>query len=304
MLLPHAVVAEVPVAPAAADAVLGIATLGAFLAFLVCWGLREGWDATIGYGLRWVASKIRGVDISFGFLGDVHPFGFLADVFEAVDKNVSHALAVAALNTEHAATTLWHLTAEVAIWTGHEIASVARDTYHALERIYGHTLPHAIRHALRVAETVAGHKAAQVARELRHAERAITRDLTHAKRVLAHRIAVAEHAIERALPRIRDLEHDASHLGKRIRSLEKRFGAAAFAGLVVAALARLGLGWLRCPSLNRVANERGCGMWNDLDALLGLATAAIVAADFQELVKEAQRLEPEVASAIHNLWNL
>src|SRR6185437_6165327 len=45
---------------------------------------------------------------------------------------------------------------------------------------------------------------------------------------------------------------------RRLRSLEKRIGVTAGAAIVAAALARLGLGWIRCANVKRVG-KAVCG---------------------------------------------
>jgi hypothetical protein len=53
-----------------------------------------------------------------------------------------------------------------------------------------------------------------------------------------------------------------------------------------------------------VSNQRGCSMWGALDDLLGLVALGIVAADFEELVHEAQDLTEVATSVFDDVFGL
>lgn len=291
-----------PVVPVAADAALATAALFTFMACIVCIGLREAWGHTIGWGLRWVAGKIRGVAISGPFgLGSFHPLAFLADALEIIDHNIAHALATAALNTEKATVYLWHMTAVVFWWSVHETKSLALDTWHALHHTVTVTVPDAAkwarREAIRRAETLV-HREAAVRRAADH-------ELRHLARVAEADAISAEHAAAHALDWS---ESQVGHIGReiegiraRLRRLEHRFTQAAVVGLVIAALGTLGLGFLRCPNFKRMGKKYGCGLWSGLESLLVAAAAFGIAADFRDVVKAAVAVEGQAAHALGKL---
>jgi hypothetical protein len=76
------------------------------------------------------------------------------------------------------------------------------------------------------------------------------------------------------------------------------------AGIVTAALGLEIMSLLRCPSAKNVSNQRGCSMWNALDDLLGLVALGIVAADFEELVHEAQDLTDVATTVFDDVFGL
>lgn len=263
-----------PLVPFALDAIFGLVTLGALLVFLVCLGLREGWDHTIGYGLRWLANQVRGVSIDVYFWS-VHPLDFLADGLEWIANEVSHWLAVAALNAEHAATAMWHLTAQVFWWSVHETKALAIDTWHALEHTVVVTVPDAAKWARREAVAVAHRLVAieeaarlKVERELGH--------LAHVAEVDAQAgIRAAEHALDWSEFEVGVLGRDLHGLEAKVSQLARKLTPAAIVALIGATIFKdFGLGWLRCGNVGNVGKAL-CGLGTDLiDALL-IATLAI-----------------------------
>lgn len=76
------------------------------------------------------------------------------------------------------------------------------------------------------------------------------------------------------------------------------------AGIVGAVLSIEILNLLRCPQAKNVSNQRGCSMWSALDDLLGLVALGIVAADFEELVHEAQGLTDVATTVFDDVFGL
>lgn len=306
MIGTHLLTAEVaPAVPALGGVATAVAALFTFLAFLACAGMRQAWGATLGYMLRWVAAKVRDVSIPTGFFGDIHPLGELADALEAVDHLVSHALAVAALNTEHAAVYLWHTTAEIFIWTGQEIARLANDTLHFAESLYQHKLPHLrreiIHQATRITDAAVGRLARTVRGDVRLLHRAI--DAAEAKALRA--VHAVEHVLDQVIPQVRGLERDFTGLKKRLEKLEGFLNPAALVAFIGATVfTHFGLEWLRCNSNPFKGNKNACGLWGDLAGLLGLVTAVLIAEDFEKLVREMQAVEGEAISVARDLFNV
>lgn len=264
----------VPLIPFALDAVFGLVTLGALLVFIVCLGLREGWDHTIGYALRWLAKEVRGVSIDVYFWS-IHPLDFLADGLEWIANETSHWLSVAALNAEHAATAMWHLTARVFWWSVHETKALAIDTWHLFDHTIVVTIPNAAKWARREAVAVA-HRIVNVEAAAR---RAADRELGH----LAHvaeadaqaGIRAAEHALDWSEAEVGALGRDLRGLEAKVSQIARRLTPAALVALIGATIFKeFGLGWLRCGNVGN-AGRRLCGLGTDLvDALL-LATLAV-----------------------------
>jgi hypothetical protein len=294
----------VPAAPIAVEAALGLATIATLLAFVVCWGLKAAWDATIGYGLRWIANEIRGVDISFGWFGSVHPFEFVAKVFEAVDNHISHALAVAALNTQHAFVFCFHQFKAIGEWMARETWHLAKDTYAFALRFEKHYLPHVLHDIGEVFKHRVSHAVADAEAFTLKTQRKIDRRIHAVEVKLLHGIHVVQHSIAAELPRIGNLEHDFKGVRARLKRLEKLLTPAAFVALVAAALGTLGLNAIRCPSLRNMYKKRGCGMWNDLEGLLAAATLLVGTLSLVELAREEQKVVGEAAKIVSRYWEL
>jgi hypothetical protein len=264
----------VPLVPFALDAVFGLVTLGAVLVFLVCLGLREGWDHTIGYAFHWLADQVRGVSIDLYFWS-VHPLDFLADGLDWIATEISHWLAVAALNAEHAATAMWHLTARVFWWSVHETKALAIDTWHALEHTVVVTVPNAAKWARREAVAVA-HRIVNIEAAAR---RAADRELGHLAHVAEadalHGIRAAEHALDWSEAEVGVLGRDLKGLEAKVSQLARKLTPAAIVALIGATIFKdFGLGWLRCGNVGKLG-RRFCGLGTDLiDALL-LGTLAV-----------------------------
>jgi hypothetical protein len=85
--------------------------------------------------------------------------------------------------------------------------------------------------------------------------------------VVVHRVGALagelEHVIDWTLPRLRArqraAEGEIGRLWHRVKANERRIGIGVAVGLVVAALGRLGLGWIRCRNVGKVGRNV-CGM--------------------------------------------
>jgi hypothetical protein len=279
-----------PVIPFALDAVFGLVTLGALLVFLVCLGLREGWDHTIGYGLRWVAGQIRGVTVSVYFWS-VHPLDFLADALEWIANEISHWLAVAALNSEHAASAMWHLTARVFWWSVHETKALAIDTWHALEHTVTVTVPDAAKWARREAVAVA-HRLVNIEAEAR---RSADRELEHLAHVAEadalHGLRTAEHALDWSEAEVGALGRELGGLKAKLEQIARQLSPAAIVALIGATIfTDFGLGWLRCGNVGRIGRAL-CGLpstlFNDLLALFADVYFVTAICELLPLIEEA-----------------
>lgn len=274
----------VPLVPFALDAVFGLVTLGALLVFLVCLGLREGWDHTIGYGLRWVAGQIRGISVDVYFWS-VHPLDFLADALEWVANETSHWLAVAALNSEQAATAMWHLTARVFWWSVHETKALAIDTWHALEHTVTVTVPDAAKWARREAVAVA-HRIVNIEAAAR---RAADRELGHLAHVAEadalHGIREAEHALDWSEAQVGALGRELGGLKARVEAIARQLSPAAIVALIGATIFNdFGLGWLRCSQVGRLGRSI-CGLPSSLfNDLLSLFADIVFVASICEIL--------------------
>lgn len=203
-------------------------------------------------------------------------------------------------------------------------AEYAHAAAHAIESVWD-AIPHEIQRELAPVRRLARRAAHTATHALHRAEAAID-GLDHLRARVNHRLHAIEHTVTVTLPheigRIRtgekELERVYDDLRGRTKALERGairtfewlrahpFSAAtaAFAGAVAIALTRLGLGAFRCNSLKRLLNKRGCGLWSDLDELLGLAVLTVGVLEFETLIREAQGLTEEAVGAFEDVFGI
>lgn len=255
------------VAPLAPAAGLGAGALITILAWLICFTLAYIWRRSFGAMLQWLADEIDRVHLP-AIAGGGHIFGAVSRAFRSADNAVEGALVYAANATEHAAVWLFHEATALFDQMGRELGGLAYDVSRWGSHLIHATIPREVStgtrllwHSLRVATA----RATAAIRTEAHAWRAGVHKLTVA---VEHQYDVFGRKLSRIGTRVGRIERSAQAEAARIANLEKRLGAAAFAGLVVAALARLGLGWLRCPSFMRLGRRIGCGGFALLEDLL------------------------------------
>jgi hypothetical protein len=246
--------------------------------------------------------------------------GRLAGPFKAIESAVLRALGAAEHKVDALIGWSWHLLAKQANWLWREVKrhglvalQVATLTYSIVDAY--HRLRHLV-HSIRHVTTASSGAIKRLEKEyhgiehrVKSLERAIAKGIGHDLRI---RVAGLEEELGRVegktIPAIRSrvasVEHDIGSLRKWVTDNVPLIGTAAFAGAVAWALSNLGLGWLRCNSNPFNNNKRACGLWDDLAGLLGLATLALAATDFEELVKAMQEVEDDVTKGLYELLNL
>jgi hypothetical protein len=204
-------------------------------------------------------------------------------------------------------------------------AEVTEQTAGAFERLRHTTIPREAGKAAAPAKAAA--KTATRAAHKAQAKATSTSTSLHNYRVrTAPRIAHATHAVDVTIPqqlgrirtregvitkdlgalkdRTKALEDGALDTWRWIRSHPLAGVTGVFAGAVAVALSRLGFGFLRCRSWQRVGRSLTCSQADNLGALLGLAGTVAVVSEFRELVKIGQQVEHGVAVGIKDLAGL
>lgn len=153
--------------------------------------------------------------------------------------------------------------------------------------------------------------------DVRKALNALSADVTKVGKVATKEIAqvratarTAEHAVtDVALPRLGRLERDVTDVIPReianVRDLARGAENEAIrafkwakshatvvtsgvvAGVLTYALSLVGLGGLNCSNLKNMLNNRGCGLWQGLEDLLGLFVDVLVLADLCKILPDA-----------------
>lgn len=189
-----------------------------------------------------------------------------------------------AADTRAAAIYDWQLARKFAtLWGNAAIGAVVKGVHAAVKVV--HAQVHALTPKVIYVQKLVGSKADAFVHRL--------------VRVLQGEIA---HVIDWSIPRLRArdraLSDSLGRLWHRVRAERHALGIGAFTGLLVMALGRLGLGWMRCKGFTKLG-KRACGMNPSLleallaDTLLIAGTISIV-----ELARELQRITPTVTDAI------
>jgi hypothetical protein len=167
----------------------------------------------------------------------------------------------------------------------HELGQLKAIVVHwldeAIHKLHG-ALHFTVTHTTYVYKTVTTHVLPTLGRISHSVAVDLPRELDRLRsreRALAHEVDVTiPRDIEALRRREKALTDNAIGLFRWLRTHPTAAASAAFAGAVAVALRTLGLEWTRCNSARSLFNKRGCGLWNDLDSLLGfLADVAIVA---------------------------
>ncbi len=250
----------------------------AVLVGLFAWQASQAWDFTFGAVLQALARHVDAVALPLAFGRSIN-FHFLAQAIRAVDKEVRHLIGVAVTATSAPLVLAIHAVTSLFRYPARELADLTADVTHTIGQLRRVIVPAmlaakvaSIWHHIAALEARVGHVLVRPAVHIVH-------DITHVVRTSTRVIVAKAQAIP--LPRIGRLEREAEGLGARIRSLGRRLSPAAAAALVVATLARLGLGWLRCSRVKRVGKQV-CGMDENMleslvaDTLLVVGTISLV----------------------------
>lgn len=250
----------------------------ALAAFLVLLGTQKAWQASFGALLRQLANLIDGLP-SIHVVRHSIGFGGIARAIRTADASVYHWIGIAIQASAQPFTTFIRYLSDVVSRPAQEVGLFAADTLHALTQLRRVIVPAMI--AAHIA-WIPRHLAALAAKVASLAARAPVHIIRHTIEVAKPSVVnIVNKAVAVPLPRIGRLEREAGELADRIKSLGRRLAPAAVAALVVATVARLGAGWLRCSRVKRVGRNV-CGMDSGLldsllaDTLLVVGTISLV----------------------------
>lgn len=280
------VAAVAPLAPLAGEAALAL-TLAA--GFVVAFGLLYVYRSTLSRILTWLADELDDVAVNVGFK-TLHLFGPLSNLLRTVDDAIMDALGYFVKQTERGMVYFWHATTETFDLLGDFLTDFAETVAATLATLTATTIPNAL---LGVESRVARRLAA------------IAAGVTWVRSVALPRVWGE---IDGVRDRVGQLGRDIARAAGRLRRLEKLLTAAGAAALVMVALKRLGLGWVRCTNVSK-AGKRLCGMdLGTLDALLAstllLSGAISVERLTRELVDQADTVEAALRKGFVELREL
>jgi hypothetical protein len=246
--------------------------------------------------------------------------GKLASPLEGIAQAVSNALGAAEGRIDQALGASMHAMARLTEWTWREfkahsgvIAAIASITanlatgYHALKSLVHHTA-HGVAGVLPRVKSLEKeyhgieHRVGRIEREI---GKGIGHDLRIHVKALEEELSKVENKV---IPNLRSLAHEAETEAERafreVEAIPFPSAAKTWAEAIALALPALGLEWLRCNSNPFKGNKNACGLWGDLAALLGLATAVLAVEDFEALVREMQAVEGEAIGLAKDLFNV
>jgi hypothetical protein len=212
--------------------------------------------------------------------------GYIAGAVESVAQSISGVLGKAITGVDSAMGASWHLLARLTGRLWHQIEDAATGFFHLAELVarlvYAHSglrtlvhhvehVVHGIEHGVRTLEREWRGIEHKVKRLERDVTKGIGHDLHIGLRDLRKEVKGLEHTVTTDIPNAIDYaEGQTTALGRFIGAIPGVSYVEWAAGIVAAALGLDLLNSLRCPSLLKSAKNRGCGLWNGLEDMLGL----------------------------------
>lgn len=277
--------------------------IGAVAILVVCLGIILAVDAIVRAFFGTVAGALGWIPYAGKVItSPVHKIeqkvvSFLSGLEHDIDAAIAHNIHVTARLLDHLWHSLEYMAANIVLLGALGTAAFFHYIVHPLEKW--------VRIQIRRVEEEIKH----LEHGLHGATVVIRKTITHVimPGIKAATVAVPRY-IHRELLRIRrDAQHAeklALHALRAARRAEGKFASKPFALAVGAALATLGLDWLRCKSNPFNNNKNACSLWNDLLGLLGGAAIFGAALDFRDIVKAGAAIEGEVANALEALAQL
>lgn len=251
----------------------------------VALGVQYGYKYTIGHLLEAIASALDAATIPIPHFHIGHPLKPVARQVRRANTAVYRLIGAWVALSEKGAVLLFHGIAKIAEWVSHEIAQLAKTVFRLFRHIILGIIPRLfrrlVRYLLRVARHVLG-RALKFARHLFrrawHAIRALRKLIRTAIRLALHAVKMLRKFILRRLLRLE------RYLLRRLRALERKIHplrwfvklfrslmrGVHWAALVLAALARLGLGWLHARAIVRIAKALVRSSWGVVEGIVAL----------------------------------
>lgn len=259
----------------------------------------------ITYLLRHIADTVRGIRIVGGYIADkidgmAQALSNAAGSLEnGVDKLIGASWHALARYTDD----LWHAIAaqsQALLVLGQHIGSHVynvtglRSLVHHLERVWN-GIEHGVKTLTRTVHRL-GRRIARLEHDLAHG---IGADVLPRIRSLDRALGRVEHKTIPALRgEVATLEGDVTALGEYIRANFLSNATEAVTAAVAVALAALGLGGLRCNTLGNMMKRRGCGLWGDLESILGLLADTVLLTNICSLLPPLEAAVSEVADPL------
>lgn len=221
-----------------------------------------------------------------------------------IEQRLNSALASAAAGVELSIGKTWHALAYIVEQTGQVLIEAVRATAHIAWLVE-------VKYPLRALHYAATHVGARV-KVIERTGTTVIREVKISRKQLgaavAAAVAAALHAGHLVITQHTDpfnlrakIGHtwkQLRHLWARVSRLERITAGLGAVALVATALERMGLKWLRCPSLSRVGRKIGCGGFGIIEEFLAPAFEAILVVDICRFARLSQALAHEVSPAL------
>lgn len=294
-------VAEVAPAVPAFVEMLGPLLLIAALVFAL------GCATLIKHFAEAILGALAGIFSFLPFIG-----GITEGAVRSLEQWIVHGLGQGISKIEGSIGHQWHNLARIAHFWWNATVRMAHATWEIAKSLERFALAHDVHHLLSdLRKWIHSLKATAVTalHRIVRLEHTFTRTIAHG---VYPRLRSLEHKVERTLPReirsaralAREAEDGVARLWEWTRHLADNPAITAAVATAIAALGLVGIDLLRCAESGNVASKRGCSVWTGLDDLLGLVALGIVAADFEELVHEAQDLTEVATSVFDEVFGL
>jgi len=259
----------------------GLLAFGACFTWCFLYASSAAYRATVHQAIQKVAG------IGFGGIaghGAIHPFRWLRSLDEAIENTINNGLKssertlVYAINRA-AEPFLLIVGALLAIGLG--LYELAQYVVHVAPKVITKTVHETVvKPTTKIVKATAAITKAQFA-ALSHRVGVLTHQV-------AHLTAAAGHAIANPFPRIKTVERDLSGLRKRVKGLEKALAAGVGAALLIKALTKVGVGYIRCDRNKQLGKGICKTDANWVDEFLAGSLLLLGTTSFVEFVKEAQ----------------
>jgi len=222
------------------------------------------------------------------------------------ESAVANALGSAEAFFDHRIGSAFHQLARIADWTYREIKDHSAWLYGLAGLALGPSFALEIRTLIRLLRhrtDAQGHSLTETIRRIERAETALKHRLEAGVLPRLGRLEREyDHIIDRDIAglraRTKSVEGELSKVWDYVRSHPWTIVTDAFVGAVALALARLDLGWLRCPSLTRLGKTLGCKPWQLLEELLAASVTALAVADLCTFANLAMGVATELRPAL------
>lgn len=283
-------------------------------AFLIA--LSYAYNYSIGAFLQLLAhlfdkAVIRG---PFGLKAGL---GFIGDAIRSIDNNIRAMIGSGIQKTEYA----WHrfLQWNANAFSGigkvvgeyaHDVGSAFHTLRHATIPNLIHTVTHPLTQLIHNTITNVTHVRRYVTTQVTHVTKVIRPTVTKTLpevvkivRVSAKAIAAAP-GIATTIPRIalKDVAELRGYTAKQLRRIARTLTPAGIAGLLIAAIGSMGLGWIRCSKVGKFGKSI-CGMNEQaLESLLADTLLIVGTVSLVEFAQGMQSVIGDIEAPVRRFW--